>query len=64
MLFKRGIFWSVVAVVEAGLVLWILSLVVLRPKPEPVILGQAVVPRLKDRSHMVAVSPPAQESAS
>jgi len=62
MSFRRAVFWSVVAAVEAILILWILSLAVFTPKPEPIALGKAEVLPLTGVSTVAAITPPAQES--
>ena len=59
---KPGIFWSVVAAVEAILILGIFGLAVFRPKSEPITLGKAEVLPLKKRSYVAAITPPARES--
>ncbi len=62
MSFRHNVFWSVLAVAEVIIILFILGLVVFASKPEPISLSKAEMLPPTDVSTVAAITAPTQES--
>ena len=62
MLLRHKVFWGVLIIVFAALILLILSIAVFEPKPEPISLGKTTVLPLPPISTVAAITAPAQET--